>query len=414
MKKSFVQKVASTFTRSRSSRATAEVSAGTTASVADTSQSTHSAATSRNLRDLSIKLDDYLEQIGLAGDEIDLDVISMSRQIEKVKNYANGSLPPSVEPCSVNDSDLALIKLAAWSAKAVYASDTTQMVRVTRVEDVSEYKPTEHSEDIDASLRDGTVKATRVQLFSSQDEQAPRLLVVAIRGSTSKRRDWTINFDDIGQGTDGDGFINHEDLKYKIHGGFLECAKGMVDKVSQAIASVLSKSGEAKNGTRLLLTGHSAGGAVASLLYAHLVSRNSSSLADLHLRFTSINCITFGSPPVSSPALDSHGDISTFLSIINEGDPVPRMDKDYIESLLIVYLSPMPAVGTTWDLPNMLLEPAGTVLYLKDGVEGLSTVKNDAEQKEVKKVLKTTIFGNPRAHKMDLYLWKLGLVKGLL
>ncbi|KAL4868693.1 hypothetical protein BDV12DRAFT_197038 [Aspergillus spectabilis] len=369
-----------------------------------TQHSTHSAATSRNLRDLSIRLDDYLEQVGLAGDEVDLDVISMSRQIEKVQNYTNGSLPASVESYSVSDRDLELTKLAAWNAKAVYSSDTTQMERVAPVEEFSEYKLTQRSKNIDASLRDGTVKATRVQLFASQKETSPRLLVVAIRGSTSKRRDWTINLNDIGGGTDGDGFLNG-DLKYQIHGGFLECAKGIVEKVSDAISSVLSKAEEenSKKDTQLL----SPGTLQAEQLHP----------CYLHPKYISINCITFGAPlvskPVSKPVLDTSGHPSTFLSIINEGDPVPRVDKDYIESLLTIYLSPMPNLGATCDLPPMLLEPAGTVLFLKDGVQGLCAVSDDVGQKEIKKVLETTILGNPRAHKMDMYLWKLGLVKGL-
>jgi hypothetical protein len=41
-------------------------------------------------------------------------------------------------------------------------------------------------------------------------------------------------------------------------------------------------------------------------------------------------------------------------------------------------------------------------------------VSDDEGQNETKKVLETTIFGNPRAHKLDMYLWKLGLVKGLV
>ncbi|KAL4784430.1 Alpha/Beta hydrolase protein [Aspergillus varians] len=416
MRKSFVQKVANSFIRSKSSRTTAEVSAGLSASVADTSQSTHSAATSRNLRDLSVRLDDYLEQVALTGDEVDLDVILMSRQIEKVRNYSNGHLPDSVQPYALSDSDLALIKLAAWSAKDAYVSDTAHAERIAQIETFSKYRRTQFSDTINASFRDGTVKATKLHLFSGDRGKSPRLLVIAIRGSTSKRRDWTINFDDIGAGTNGDGFIDTTDSQYQIHGGFLECAKGVVEKVSDAISSILSKAEAEENSNgdiQLLFTGHSAGGAVASLLYAHMISGNPSSLAGLHSRFTSINCIVFGSPPVSKPELTTYGRDSTFLSIINEGDPVPRMDKEYIASLLIVYLSPMPVTPNYWELPAMLLDNAGTILLMKDGEEGLCAVGDDIGQKRIRNVLETTLFGNPRAHKMDMYLLKLGLLGGL-
>ncbi|KAL4994679.1 Alpha/Beta hydrolase protein [Aspergillus recurvatus] len=339
----------------------------------------------------------------------------MSRQIEKVKKYTNGSLPASVQPCLVSEKDLGLIKIAAWNAKSVYASDATHMDRIAQLKDFSDHQLTEHTQSIDASLRDGTVKATKLQLFSLPRGKSPSLLVVAIRGSTSKRRDWTINFDDMGQGTDGDGFLDSGDCKYQVHGGYLECAKGMVEKVSEAISSILSKAEQHTNtNIQLLFTGHSAGGAVASLLYAHMVSKNSSSLADLNSSFTTIDCIVFGSPPVSKPALTAYGPSSTFLSIINEGDPVPRMDKDFIESLLIIYLSPMPVSSVTWSLPPMLLNNAGTILLFKDGEQGLCAVSEDNDQTKIRNVLETTVSGNPRSHKMDMYLWKLGLINNIL
>ncbi|KAL2840683.1 Alpha/Beta hydrolase protein [Aspergillus pseudoustus] len=416
MRKSIAQKLTSSLLRSKSSRATAQVSAESSASIADVSQSTHSAATSRNIRELSVRLDDYLERVDLSGDAVELDVISMSRQIEKVKKYTNGALPDAVVPYSMNEDDFGMVKVAAWSAKAVYASDTAHTEHIARPEEISDYFPTQHSEKIDASFRDGTVKATRIQMFSAQKEGLPsRLLVVAIRGSTSKRRDWTINFDDVGKGTEGEGFVDIEDRKYQVHGGFLECAKAMVEKVSDSISSILSKAGtrSTDGDFRLLFTGHSAGGAVASLLYAHMVSRNSSRLTELSSKFASVDCIVFGAPPVSNPALDPPGEGSTFLSIINEGDPVPRMDKDYIESLLMIYICPEPRAALTWELPQMLLNNGGTALFMKDGEENLCAVADDVGQKKIRRVLETTIFGNPRAHKMDMYLWKLGLVKGL-
>ncbi|KAL3459416.1 Alpha/Beta hydrolase protein [Aspergillus heterothallicus] len=340
----------------------------------------------------------------------------MSRQIEKVKKYTNGELPDTVMPYSMGEKELSLIKVAAWSAKAVYSSDTAHIEHVARPEEVSDYSPTQFSEKIDASFRDGTVKATRVQLFSTQQDGLPaRLLLVAIRGSTSKRRDWTINFDDVGKGTGGEDFVDSEDRKYRVHGGFLECAKAMVEKVSDTISSILSRADSEgmKGNIELVFTGHSAGGAVASLLYAHMMSRNTSTLVNLSSRFTSVHCLVFGAPPVSNPALGPPSEISTFISIVNEGDPVPRIDKDYIESLLMIYLCPAPTVAMDWKLPQMLLDNAGMVLFMKDGEEGLCAVMDDVGQKKARRVLETTIFGNPRAHKMDMYLWKLGMVKGL-
>lgn len=99
----------------------------------------------------------------------------------------------------------------------------------------------------------------------------------------------------------------------------------------------------------LLITGHSAGGAVAALLYSHMLSTSQEAKSELNAltrRFKRVHCVTFGAPPVSllplakpnSPALRK----SIFLSFVNEGDPVPRADKQYVLSLLDLYASPPP------------------------------------------------------------------------
>jgi len=99
----------------------------------------------------------------------------------------------------------------------------------------------------------------------------------------------------------------------------------------------------------LLITGHSAGGAVAALLYSHMLSTSSNAQSELNILtgcFKRIHCVTFGAPPVSllpltkpiNPTLRK----SIFLSFVNEGDPIPRADKDYVRSLLDLYATPEP------------------------------------------------------------------------
>lgn len=95
------------------------------------------------------------------------------------------------------------------------------------------------------------------------------------------------------------------------------------------------------------MTGHSAGGAVATLLYAHMLCEDlRSELVILTGCFKRIHCITFGTPPISLLPLQKPSEPrlkkSLFLSFINEGDPVPRADKAYIRSLLDLYASPKP------------------------------------------------------------------------
>lgn len=100
----------------------------------------------------------------------------------------------------------------------------------------------------------------------------------------------------------------------------------------------------------LLITGHSAGGAVASLLYAHMHSTSpgaDSELNELTGCFKRVHCVTFGTPPVSVLPLQKPNcrelKKSLFLSFVNEGDPVVRADKAYVKSLIELYAGPDPS-----------------------------------------------------------------------
>lgn len=116
--------------------------------------------------------------------------------------------------------------------------------------------------------------------------------------------------------------------------------------------------------TRILFAGHSAGGAVTSLLFAHFLSH---ALAceyshrylpqivlkmmeghptDRYLRVdpflnpanVSLSLITFGSPPILSqninPQLEARlSPSSVFLAFVIEGDPVLKLDMNYMKFL---------------------------------------------------------------------------------
>lgn len=99
----------------------------------------------------------------------------------------------------------------------------------------------------------------------------------------------------------------------------------------------------------LLITGHSAGGAVAALLYSHMLATNPETESELNVLtgcFKRVHCVSFGSPPVSllpltkptTPSLRK----SIFLSFINEGDPIARADIPYLKSLLELCSRPAP------------------------------------------------------------------------
>ena len=121
----------------------------------------------------------------------------------------------------------------------------------------------------------------------------------------------------------------------------------------------------------LLITGHSAGGAVAALLYTHMLSTTKESESELNILtgcFKRIHCVTFGAPPVSLLPLtkptDSKLRKSIFLSFINEGDPVPRADKAYVRSLLNLYSSPAPGQSCLEAVTPQKLQPLASASTL--------------------------------------------------
>lgn len=170
------------------------------------------------------------------------------------------------------------------------------------------------------------------------------LLVFAIRGSQTFL-DWAVNLNSAPSSPAN--FL--DDPGNLCHAGFLSVAKKMVKPVAARLRHLLQED-PSRSKCSLLITGHSAGGAVAALLYMHMLSTSSETESELNILtgcFRRIHCITFGAPPVSLLALakpEGHAlRKSLFLGLVNEGDPVTRADKAYVRSLLDLYSSPAPS-----------------------------------------------------------------------
>ncbi|KAI9675446.1 MAG: hypothetical protein M1817_001351 [Caeruleum heppii] len=240
----------------------------------------------------------------------------------KVHLYANSRLSPNLPPLKLHLPIYPLICLAAQHSRNVYNPPNTSSAS--------------RSLHIPADWRMGTKAMT----LTSVPLDKLSTVIFAIRGSQTFM-DWAVNLNASPQSPAG--FL--DDPGNLVHSGFLSVARKMLGPVAARLRALLEED-PSRAGCELLITGHSAGGAVAALLYSHMLSHVSSSLNHLTGCFKRIHCITFGAPPVSLlPLQKPHSHRlrkSLFLSFINEGDPVTRADKAYVRSLVDLYASPPP------------------------------------------------------------------------
>ena len=348
---------------------------------------------------------------------------SSNNHFAKVWQYANSRLPPHLPPLKVYIPTYPLLCLAAQFSEKVYS-------RPTRAEQETH---------IAADWRRGT-KAMVLKSVAVDDMNT---IVFAIRGSQTFM-DWAVNFRPAPSSPDG--FL--DDPGNLCHSGFLSVARHMIAPVSTRLRTLIEEN-PSRRTYSLLICGHSAGGAVAALLFAHMLSTNvPSDLADLAPFFRRIHCVTFGTPPVSLlPLQKPSGERwkkSLFFSFINEGDPVVRADKQVVGSLLKLYASPAPGdveyeapstvslpkfsekrkplaglgglggLGGTgkgkavapqmpkWKLPPSTLSNAGRLVLLRtekraNGGEKVQACVTTDEQ------LRDVVFGDPICHSMSLY-----------
>lgn len=269
--------------------------------------------------------------------------LTTSNVFEKAAMYANSRLPMDLPPLRVYVTTWPLVCLAANYSLNAYR------------------KPLGAETDtyVEADWRIGT----KAMVIKSVPIDDMNMVVFAIRG-TQTFMDWAVNLNTAT--VSPSGFL--DDPGNLCHAGFLDVAVKMIRPVASRLKQLL-KENPSRAACSLVITGHSAGGAVASLLFSHMLSASvKSELNDLTGRFKRVHCVTFGAPPVSLlPLSKSAGQErklrkSQFLSFINEGDPVVRADKAYIRSLLDLYASPSPkAAGQAPSAVNNILTSAPKV-----------------------------------------------------
>ena len=216
---------------------------------------------------------------------------------------------------------------------------------------------------------------------ATHDTSTSSVVLLAIRGS-STFMDWAVNARQAP--TSPQGFL--VDAGNLCHAGFLAVARSMAPQIAAQLWSLLEAKPERRKAS-VILTGHSAGGAVAALLYMHVQSgemdatiAQSSPLVSVMQAFRRVHCITFGAPPVSLLPLQSpiikgnrRAEKSMFFSFVNEGDPVARASTEYVKTLLVLYTTPPAPLrpqdgqtrGPVWPVPQGTLSCAGRIVLLR-------------------------------------------------
>ncbi|KAI6298842.1 hypothetical protein MCOR34_000736 [Pyricularia oryzae] len=237
----------------------------------------------------------------------------------KVELYANSKLPMDLPPLKLYMPTWPILCLAAQYSERVYARP----------------RGAEMDTHVDADWRTGA----KAMVIKSVPMDHMNTIVFAIRGSASFM-DWAVNLNTAP--TSPLDFL--DDPGNFCHAGFLSVARKMIAPVAARLRKLLEED-PGRSTYSLLLTGHSAGGAIAALLYAHMKNQVvNSELSNLAGCFRRIHCVTFGAPPVSLlplAPLDSDKK-SLFLSFVNEGDPVARADMAYVKSLLELFAAAAP------------------------------------------------------------------------
>jgi len=217
------------------------------------------------------------------------------------------------------------------------------------------------------------------------------------------------------------------------HAGFLECARAMVHPVVEQLKDLIQRDPSCA-ASSLLFTGHSAGGAVATLLYMHMIttSINSSELTEIAGMFKRIHCITFGTPPLSLLPLQKPNGTrhakDVFLSFANEGDWIVRASRAYVASLAKALAAPASAapgrprlpervsrqklqgsdeakpVATPlvqWPVPDAALSNAGRLVLLREKPKRKHYQVEAVQLTDAQ--LRGVFFGDPAMHAMVLY-----------
>ncbi|KAM3471307.1 hypothetical protein MY5147_005891 [Beauveria neobassiana] len=359
---------------------------------------------------------------------------SKASRFAKVELYANSKLPLDMPPLALYMPTWPLLCLAAQYSSQVYAPDM-------------------QGQDEETYTASDWRAGTKAMCIKSVPMDHAAAVVFAIRG-TSSFMDWAVNLST--ELSSPENFL--DDAGNLCHAGFLSVARNMVKPVAARLRRLLQEA-PGRAAYSLLITGHSAGGAVAALLYMHMLATAPGTESELNMLagcFRRIHCVTFGAPPISLLPLQKPDRNPRrlrkclFLAFVNEGDPVARADKTYVKSLLDLMTKPAPerrelpdraGPGDSqrqqrwrsdgapslprrryeqvhWPVPHCRLSNAGRIVVLRAGdpmtataaaVAGRERTVEERLAEGTRAVtcdeadLRGVIWGDPVAHMMALY-----------
>ncbi|KAL8340922.1 hypothetical protein RB601_006837 [Gaeumannomyces tritici] len=169
-------------------------------------------------------------------------------------------------PWQTDASTALLVQAAALCARAVYRKNPAQaepQLPGFVIKDRCWMNPT----------AEGLGKAAAIFEVTPDEKSRRTLVVVAVRGSASVV-DWLVNLDT--------GLVPCPQLVNipesrstpapKVHRGFANCAMTLAPAIKQQIEAVLNEMQSQDREIEMVFTGHSAGGAVASLLFCHFLT----------------------------------------------------------------------------------------------------------------------------------------------
>ncbi|KAF1928891.1 alpha/beta-hydrolase [Didymella exigua CBS 183.55] len=341
-----------------------------------------SGATSTVFRDVSAHIDNILQDASVV-EPTSNTVVRYLEKLEEIPNHRFRT--EQLQHFNGSRIDWTLISMAADASFAAY-------------------KDYNHAEN---TLLSRIARDRKFMTLSVIDLDQTRALVVSIRGTVTKD-DWMLNFNN--KPKHAPRLLNGQ---LKWHEGFLTVAEAMEPHLTKQIKELLKHEGPIDS---VLFSGHSAGGAVAQIFYAMSMSRLYD-LAGVVTGFKQVHCITFGTPPVASVVLHEQqlGQCpkpGRFWSVINEGDPVPQAQEEFMKRLIEVYVLELSDLRTRY--PEEVPVPAGhfrasghtIVLKIED--------PDDESEEDVEiraymtssRTLETMLFGNAFEHSCELYKYR--------